>query len=37
MAPIGVIARGIDGLEAGRKQVAELRGNSLVIPAHVAH
>lgn len=35
-AHIGLIARGIDGLEAARQEVEELGGRALVLPADVA-
>src|SRR5581483_8464574 len=35
-ARIGLLARGLDGLEAVRKEVEELGGRAIVIPADVA-
>jgi NAD(P)-dependent dehydrogenase (short-subunit alcohol dehydrogenase family) len=35
-APIGLIARGVDGLEAARREVEELGGRALVLPLDVA-
>lgn len=36
-AKIGLIARGIDGLEGARKDVEHLGGTALVLPADVSH
>jgi NAD(P)-dependent dehydrogenase (short-subunit alcohol dehydrogenase family) len=36
-AAIGLIARGVDGLEAAQKEVEELGGKALVIPVDVAN
>ena len=36
-AGIGLLARGMDGLEAARKEVEELGGRALVIPTDVAN
>jgi short-subunit dehydrogenase len=35
-ANVGLLARGIDGLEASRREVEELGGNAVVIPTDVA-
>jgi NADP-dependent 3-hydroxy acid dehydrogenase YdfG len=35
-ARIGLIARGVDGLEAARREIEELGGEALVLPADVA-
>ncbi len=36
-ARIGLVARGLDGLEAARKEVEELGGKALVVPVDVAN
>jgi NAD(P)-dependent dehydrogenase (short-subunit alcohol dehydrogenase family) len=36
-ARIGLLARGVDGLEAARKEVEELGGRALVVPTDVAN
>jgi len=36
-ANIGLIARGIDGLNAAKKEVEDLGGEALIVPADVSH